>query len=540
MSVGHRLDHFAKWITQHGMTRPSILMKFHIVMLLTNYSCPVADRYAGCYALLMLLVPASPSLSKEDYRMLLFVKLVVWQHLAEGLGCRQGPLMGLSFPNNFLYRLSRGTLKHSLLPALGGHRRNGMDRLVHAIFFLSGLGFLLSTWYNVALLWLLMLCDVYLFVFDMTQFYASSGHAYGSMLLSACFPLHRGRMAGIQLGLILQWFFSGVGKIGPWFEYVNGPFMLQSRLLRGQNWLRRLLIESDETMKPTRSAKVLAHTAAAAEYVAPVLLMIPNDLAIWTGFWLLVAMHIYILLMPAPFDVYSWNLCFCLNGIYLFYLGHFGFDFQSLSEMSGYLIAFFIMELLVCCYGNIWPDQVGYYLSHRYWAGNWVQSFFFVKKTQRVKDKLEIVGQSKGIGNPLFLEEAPYLQVCLGYLSFAYLWLATFNMKCIARLIEDFLQVSGTKSVDEWQMLKLTGWLCGEFRDELYAEKVLPIIQEECKFDEGEAYLIRVGAFGMFGHTATWRIYDLRKGVVREGTMSVQMMRSIDGKPTDACELMMA
>ena len=25
-------------------------------------------------------------------------------------------------------------------------------------------------------------------------------------------------------------------------------------------------------------------------------------------------MHAYILLMPAPFDVYSWNLCFCLSG----------------------------------------------------------------------------------------------------------------------------------------------------------------------------------------------------------------------------------
>lgn len=50
---------------------------------------------------------------------------------------------------------------------------------------------------------------------------------------------------------------------------------------------------------------------------------------------------------------------------------------------------------------------------------------------------------------------------------------------CVFRRSQDFLQVSGTKSVDEWQMLKLTGWLCGEFRDELYAEKVLPIIQEE-------------------------------------------------------------
>ena len=29
---------------------------------------------------------------------------------------------------------------------------------------------------------------------------------------------------------------AGVGKIGPWFEYVNGPFMLQSR--RGEFFFR--------------------------------------------------------------------------------------------------------------------------------------------------------------------------------------------------------------------------------------------------------------------------------------------------------------
>ena len=40
----------------------------------------------------------------------------------------------------------------------------------------------------------------------------------------------------------------------------------------------------------------------------------------------------------------------------------------------------------------------------------------------------------------------------------------------------------------------------------------------------GEAYLIRLGAFGMFGHTASWRIIDLSKGVVREGTMTTEMM----------------
>ena len=38
----------------------------------------------------------------------------------------------------------------------------------------------------------------------------------------------------------------------------------------------------------------------------------------------------------------------------------------------------------------------------------------------------------------------------------------------------------------------------------------------------GEAYLIRLGAFGMFGHTASWRIYDLKKGVVREGGQKLE------------------
>ena len=43
----------------------------------------------------------------EDYAQLLFVKLLVWQHLAEALGCRQGPLLGQTFPNNYRYRFSR-------------------------------------------------------------------------------------------------------------------------------------------------------------------------------------------------------------------------------------------------------------------------------------------------------------------------------------------------------------------------------------------------------------------------------------------------
>eukprot|EP00434_Breviolum_minutum_P022359 symbB.v1.2.019733.t2/scaffold1626.1/size108921/7 len=186
MPLGHRLNHFANWIVRKGMTRPAILMQFHFGMMLTNYTC---------FAVLMSLIPA-PS-KAEDYGMLVFVKLLVWQHLAEACGCRQGPMMGQKFPNNLRYRLSRGTLKYSVFPWFGGNARNLVDYSVHCIFFMCGLGFLFSPWYNMPLLRLLMICDLYLFCFDMTQFYASSGHAYGSMLISACFPVSGGRMAGI-------------------------------------------------------------------------------------------------------------------------------------------------------------------------------------------------------------------------------------------------------------------------------------------------------------------------------------------------------
>ena len=78
--------------------------------------------------------------------------------------------------------------------------------------------------------------------------------------------------------------------------------------------------------------------------------------------------------------------------------------------MSLSLRLFFLLELLVCCYGNLWPDEIGYYLSHRYWAGNWVQAFFWVKRTPEVKRKMEAVSQKPpGLkGFELYLSQESY------------------------------------------------------------------------------------------------------------------------------------
>ena len=97
--------------------------------------------FLRCYALVMCLIPRLSDAS--EYAELIFVKLLVWQHLAEALGCRQGPLMGQSFPNNYRYRFSIGTVRHTLFPQVVGYTRNRLDQVVNCCFFLFGLSFLL-------------------------------------------------------------------------------------------------------------------------------------------------------------------------------------------------------------------------------------------------------------------------------------------------------------------------------------------------------------------------------------------------------------
>ncbi|CAE8589623.1 unnamed protein product [Polarella glacialis] len=253
----------------------------------------------------------------------------------------------------------------------------------------------------------------------------------------------------------MQWFFSGIGKVGPWFTYVNGPFILQSKIFAGQQWLFKLLIKSPDDLSPTFFGVCLGHFAAAAEYLAPVALMMPVDQLIWIGLITITGMHLYILMMPAPFDVYSWNLCFGLSGVYLFYIGSFGLDHLSGSEMSPWLTSYLLLEYSVCWYGQFFPDRIGYYLSHRYWAGNWVQTFFLVKKTEAVKLKLDSVKTFQS--NPLATFDIPYMYLAYGYMSLAYLWLGNMNMKLLVRLLENAIRsVDGARAdIDEWQLASL-------------------------------------------------------------------------------------
>jgi len=372
-----RMDHYAKHIALNGLNRPWIVYVPHAINFIVTYTS---------FLLLTYFLPRPSGISTADYGMLIFVKLLVWMRLAEAFGCRQGPLFGhLGLPNNWKFRLSTGTMKYSPFPQLFGAKRNVIDLVVHIMFFACCFAFAFSTEYNVVYIRCLCACDFWLLWSDQGQFTASNGHTYFTMILSACVPSGSGRLCGMQLALIMQWFFSGIGKIGPWFSYVNGPFILQSKWCKGRRWLFDLLIKSPEDLSPTTFGLVLAHAAAAVEYLAPLAFMVPIHGFIWFGLVGIVAMHIYILIMPAPFDVYVWNFCFMLSAIFLFYYASFGLDHNGLATLDPYLAAVLIIEFVVCWCGEFFTEHIGYYLSHRYWAGNWVMCFHLIKNTDAVR-----------------------------------------------------------------------------------------------------------------------------------------------------------
>lgn len=584
------LDYLSPQIMLKGLGRPWQLYAAHGTIIGANYAGFFIFISRDLYRLFFGRLTGTHSATegiltaedeekerraKRSLARLLFVKFLVWQHLAEAIGCRQGPI-GHHFgaPNNWRYRLSLGTIKKPLLPFLG-NKRNLVDLLVHTLFFVAGGAFLAAKEYKFKYIRALCALDVWICLSDLSQFFASTGHAYFSMLFSACFPEDQGQLAGIQAGLIIQWFFSGIGKLGPWFTYVNAPFMLQSKVLAGQRWLFDLLVKSPTDLAPTLMGKIVAHTAAAVEYLGPLALMYPrktqrslpsstdsssttasessavveskssdsdkatvpaksnHDLvakaSIWFGLTGLAAMHTYILGMPAPFDVYSWNLCFGLSSIYLFYFGNFGFDHNGAKTMNRGLLAYLVAEVALCWYGQFYPDKIGYYLSHRYWAGNWVQTFFFVKHGAGHK-----LGNVKTCStNPQIWQSLQHLGPATGACNMAYLWLANLNMKAAIGLIYEGARLSGGQFSDFFQ-IGLTQFCSGEFRDALYAVPLLPVMQEQIGFESGECFMVRLGAFGMFQDKATWGIYDLKDGLIKSGFLRLSALQKMDSFPSQS------
>eukprot|EP00812_Abedinium_dasypus_P009449 NODE_3138_length_825_cov_3.227273.p1 GENE.NODE_3138_length_825_cov_3.227273~~NODE_3138_length_825_cov_3.227273.p1 ORF type:complete len:242 (+),score=60.32 NODE_3138_length_825_cov_3.227273:3-728(+) len=218
-----------------------------------------------------------------------------------------------------------------------------------------------------------------------------------------------------------------------------------------------------------------------------------------------------------------------------FYFGNaLGFDWAGLWTIHPILAGVLGYEFLLCWYGMLYPDAIGYYLSHRYWAGNWHFGLFLIKRSEAVRDKLKRV--KTFAPDPFALSHAPRMIDEFFYKTFAYVWLATYNAKCHPRLVNEALASCGGK-VDDYKILQLAGYCCGEFRDTLYVEQMLPAMQEIIEFNKGECFMLCVMSFGMCDQSVPWRVIDMKTGPVASGRLTREAVARMQPMPSHCTDL---
>jgi len=507
--------------------------------------------------LLRILPPNQDPGSKEGRVWQAFLRYTAWTYATDCLGVRSGPMLDGRFtpwPLGMFaiarYRLTRGTLKVARLPCFGSHR-TALDVAVYVVLlaalavvvFLPGL-------LREALV-VVVVCAAWSFLSDHQQFLATQSTTYFHTLLAGCFIADQGGLACAQIHVILVWLGSGLGKIGPWFAFVNGPFLSASLWLRGRQWLWRLLYRSESDLRPASAVRLLGQVAPHAEWIAPLLLLQTQSATCVTlGAATLVAMHGYILLAPAARDVYSWNGWFIASAICLFGGGaSFGFDFKSLANAPWPLALWFAGEALVVALGVMRPDLISYQTGHRNWAGNWSQAVVLLRQSAASKLTNAIITHGRPAWNAvpehiqlgprrLSDDDASFAKELVTYKLLGNYWLGTLNLKALPSLVQRALQ---TEPIQEFYVLhgnQLCDMCLGSFFCLSWFPQVMGNLQRAAQFDKGEFLCIHVGSFpfhwGCLKGSAPWQILDAASGVVAKGALDSDVVWTLASLPS-AC-----
>eukprot|EP00439_Symbiodinium_sp_Y106_P066034 s1787_g10.t1 len=483
-------------------------------------------------------------------------KLLVFWNMWEalGLGVLSGPMHAEVNPpfQDWWYRWTVGTMKYNapFLPCLP-NRRNYLDVLVEGVLmYMLTIRVLVSPEVTPALMWPLTACLIYEFLFD----YGQHMHTYGTQTMYCffcmCFTVEQGQVAGLQL--FMTWFYlcSGWCKIGPWFKYLNVSNLWSAKYMVSMpwsDWYRRVMYkgykDSDPDYHLTRAATLFSAACAVSETLGPMLVLSNSDSVVTFSIIFICCMHLYII-STLIVDVFTWNFVDALLYIFLFGCygpavgGPMGLQWHDVPKIHPAMAAFLLAHALYSVYGNFVPSHVPYVVAHRHAAGNFAQGVLLVRVSAAAKLG-KVVAHSgcpvvKGAPAPGWIGE------WLGFhLLMAYLWFWNLPNRMLLPLTFDQLQAFGGREEDFIM---------------LHSVLVFDALAAHVRFDglsnlalEGECTLCWVGGFQSFpvqlfsDPSAMWKVVDSKKGVVREGTYTVQDVEDpAYKKPSDCRDLKIA
>jgi len=485
-------------------------------------------------------------------------KLVIWFNVWEslGLGVLHGPLHAKMDPpfTDWWYRITPGTMKYNapftfgLLP----NSRNHLDVLVAVFTYVLSARCLLAGSVSPELVFPLLLCGIYEFVFD----YGQHLHTYGTQNLHffacMCFPVGKGQLVGIQLFLSWFYFCSGFCKLGPTFQHMFTANLLAAKFMVGVPWagsFRRALYRGHESgdYTLTPAAWYLATVAALVEMLVPLLTWTNNFYLVWFSIATFMGMHAFII-STLIIDVFAWNFTDAVWYVVLYGVVGTGVNWPELASMDPMLMAWLGVHFLYSLSGHLFPMTMPYVVSHRHAAGNWAQGILLVKKTAaaklaNLKAHAGLPGQQPGWAGEWFAF----------HMVWAYFWLFNIQNKALPPLVADAMGEGAPSdgmfhSSGEYIMLHsvlLMDALIAHVRfDGLSSVDLLPEIGRVCGFEEGECTLCWAGPFASFvatlsTPTSDWMILDSKTGVRKRGVFTAAQLNDPSyKKPSDCTKLL--
>jgi hypothetical protein len=536
-----RLQVVSRHWAEHGFGTPYAVYLLYLIKIVLYVAAPAA---------IISLTPGLGGLSRiGDWwtQPIVYQKVIIFTLLFEvlGLGCGSGPLTGRFWPpiGGILYWLRPNTIRlpawPGKVPFTAGDTRTVFDVTLYAIVLIGGVWALLSPGrggpvtgagdvglINPVLIVPTIVALAVLGLRDKTIFLAARGEHYWLKLLVFFFPF-TDQIAAFKIIMLALWWGAATSKLNHHFPYVVSVMTSNNPLLRSKlfGWFKhRLYLDPVNDLRPSWVPKFMAHVGGTtAEFLVPTLLVFVAGGQPWRWFLIgfMVIFHFNIL-SNVPMGVpLEWNVFFIFSLFYLF--GHYG-AIRAVDLRSPLLLGILIVAVvLVPIAGNLFPEQISFLPSMRYYAGNWATSLWCFRAGAEEKMETDIVKSSALVATQLAkLYDAKTAEIMIDKVG-AFRAMHPHG-RALNGLLPRAIDDEAGYRVREGEIVAgpLVGWNFGE--GHLHNEQLVAAVQRRCQFAEGDVRVIILEGQPIQTQRQAYRIVDANTGLIEEGFVNVADM----------------
>jgi Transmembrane protein of unknown function (DUF3556) len=328
---------------------------------------------------------------------------------------------------------------------------------------------------------------------------------------------------GLKLIMFTVWFWAAFSKLGRHFTFVVSAMLSNAPWLRIPAIKRRFYRDFPRDIRPSKLAAVIAHQGTVIEFAAPIILLLSTNRTLtMLTLVVIVIFHLFITSMFPLAVPLEWNIFYCFSAVWLFGL-HMPPQYGVTATSPLLLVAMIVGLSLFPVLGNLFPAQISFLPSMRYYAGNWATSQWAFRKgceqrlnTHIVKAANNQIDQLTDLYGPATAELV---------LQKAVAWRCMHSHgRALATLIGKHVDTYENYDIREGEFVAGTvlGWQFGD--GHLHNERFIEAVQQRCGFAPGEVIVVCIESQPIHVLRQRYRVIDLALGELERGYVEVEDM----------------